>query len=164
HEQPNLFWLNGQPGSGKTTIARTVAARCYELGILGASFFCSRSVADCNNPSMIFTTIAFQLGLFFPPYRDQVSEVLRKDPLLVSSSVSRQFEELILQPLVHLRKSRDATPSFPPCVVLIDALDECQDPKATSAVLSTLLKHADNLSPLRFFITSRPDHHIITSF
>lgn len=159
--QPNLLWLNGQAGTGKTTIARTVASRCHAEGILGASFFCSRSDADCNNPSMIFTTIAFQLGLFFPSFGDRVSEILKKDPLLAFSAVSRQFEELIMQPLTHLR---DRCDDGSPCIVVIDALDECRDPKATSAILSSLLKHADKLPPLRFFITSRPEHHIVTSF
>ncbi|EKM59845.1 uncharacterized protein PHACADRAFT_250592, partial [Phanerochaete carnosa HHB-10118-sp] len=107
---------------------------------------------------MIFTTIAYQLGLFHRPHRDLVAQVLQKDPLIVYSSVTRQFEELILQPLTQLRDS------FPPCVVVIDALDECRDSQVTSAVLSTLLKHAEDLSPLRFFITSRPEQHIVGSF
>ncbi|EKM61750.1 uncharacterized protein PHACADRAFT_204904, partial [Phanerochaete carnosa HHB-10118-sp] len=162
--QSNVFWLNGQPGSGKTTIARTVASRCHAEGILGASFFCSRSDAECNNASLIFTTIAYQLGLLFPSYGDRVSEILKKDPLLAHSAVTRQFEELIIQPLAHLRDLHNDGSPIPPCVVVIDALDECRDPKATSAILSSLLKHADKLSPLRFFVASRPERHIIATF
>ncbi|EKM61727.1 uncharacterized protein PHACADRAFT_135622 [Phanerochaete carnosa HHB-10118-sp] len=164
NHQPSIFWLNGQPGSGKTTIARSVAKRCHDGGILGASFFCSRSDADCNNPSMIFTTIAYQLGLLFPSYSDRVSEILKKDPLLVYAAVTRQFEELIIQPLAHLHDLHNDGSPIPPCIVVIDALDECRGSKATSAILSNLLKHADKLPPLRFFITSRPEHHIVTSF
>ncbi|EKM61843.1 uncharacterized protein PHACADRAFT_85072, partial [Phanerochaete carnosa HHB-10118-sp] len=133
----SVFWLNGQPGSGKTTIARTVASRCHAEGILSASFFCSR---------------------------DRVSEILKKDPLLAHSAVTRQFEELIIQPLAHLRDLHNDGSPIPPCVVVIDALDECRDPKATSAILSSLLKHADKLSPLRFFVTSRPERHIVATF
>ena len=156
-ERP-IFWLNGLAGTGKTTVAYTVAERCHEEHILGASFFCSRSDSDCNNPSMIFTTIAYQLGLFYPPYRELVAEILRKDPLLVYSSVSRQFEELIVRPLESLRDH------FPLCLVVIDALDECRDKNVTSAILSTLLKYAEALLPLRFFVTSRPESHLVTSF
>ncbi|EKM60092.1 uncharacterized protein PHACADRAFT_87077, partial [Phanerochaete carnosa HHB-10118-sp] len=157
-DQYNILWLNGQPGSGKTTLAFTVAQRCRASRTLGANFFCSRSDSDCSNASLVFTTIAYQLGLFYEPYKDLVAEILKKDPQLVYSSVSRQFEELIVQPLTHLRGG------FPPCVIVIDALDECRDPQVTSAVLSTLLKHAEDLSPLRFFVTSRPERHIITRF
>ncbi|EKM49232.1 uncharacterized protein PHACADRAFT_131855, partial [Phanerochaete carnosa HHB-10118-sp] len=156
--QPNILWLNGLPGSGKTTIASSVAQQCHASGTLGASFFCSRSDTDCSNASLIFTTIAYHLGLFYEPFKEQVAEILRKDPRLVYSSVSRQFEELIIRPLKHLRDG------FPSCVVVIDALDECRDPQVTSAVISTLLKHAEDLSPLRFFVTSRPERHIVTRF
>ena len=85
-EQPEIYWLNGLAGTGKTTIAYTVAERCHEEGILGASFFCSRSDSDCNNPSMIFTTIAYQLGLFYPPYR----ELVRSESTRLNSSHERR--------------------------------------------------------------------------
>lgn len=107
---------------------------------------------------MIITTIAYQLGSFYQPHRARVAEILQKDPALAYSGVSRQFDELIVQPLASLRDN------FPPCIVVIDALDECRDPGVTSAILSILLKHADSLYPLRFFLTSRPESHITTSF
>ena len=155
---PNIFWLNGLAGTGKTTVAYTVAEQCHVKGILGASFFCSRSIADCNDPSKIFPTIAYQLGMFYRPYRDHVAEVLHRDPLLVYASISRQIEELIVQPLKLLRDN------FPLCIVVIDALDECKDPAVTSATLSTLLRYEEILFPLRFFVISRPEMHISVSF
>ena len=157
-ERHDIFWLNGLAGTGKTTVAYTVAQRCREEGILGASFFCSRSIANCNDPLKIFPTIAYQLGLFHPPLRALVAEALQRDPLLVYASFTRQFEELILQPLQPLRDS------FPLCNVVIDALDECNSQHATPMFLSALLKHAHMLFPLRFFITSRPELHITASF
>ncbi|EKM60082.1 uncharacterized protein PHACADRAFT_206284 [Phanerochaete carnosa HHB-10118-sp] len=157
-QQRNILWLNGLPGTGKTTLSFSVAKECHRRGILGASFFCSRSDADCSKPSMIFTTIAYRLGLFYEPYKDRVTEILKNDPDLVDSQVSRQFEELIVQPLALLREG------FSPCVVVIDALDECQQPQITSTILSTLLEHADHLSPLRFFVTSRPERDIVATF
>ena len=44
---PRIFWLTGQAGSGKTTIAYTIAKRFEESGnanqdtVLGGNFFCS---------------------------------------------------------------------------------------------------------------------------
>ena len=157
-KKPSIFWLNGLAGTGKTTIAYTVAQNCRDKGVLGASFFCSRSIADCNDPSKIFTTIAYQLGLFYTPLRDRMAEVLQKDPSLVYSSVSRQLEELIVKPLASLRDG------IPLCIVVIDALDECSNPRTTSMALSALLKYAEALFPLLFFVTSRPESHIVTSF
>ena len=159
-DRPKIFWLNGLAGTGKTTVAYTVAQRCRAEGILGASFFCSRSIADCNDPSKIFPTIAYQLGLFHEPLGDLVAEVLRKDPSLLYSSVSRQLEELIVKPLVSLRGN------LPLCIVVIDALDECNDLQASfeSEILSVLLKYTKDLAPLLFFVTSRPEAHIVASF
>jgi len=45
---------------------------------------------------------------------------------------------------------------FPPCLVVIDALDECKDGNATSVILSSLSIFAGRLSPLRFFDLHHP--------
>ena len=156
-ERTNIFWLNGLAGTGKTTIAYTVAQRCHATETLGASFFCSRSIADCNDTSKIIPTIAYQLGIFYKPMGDRVAEILQNDPSLLYSSPSRQFEELIIKPLTSLR-------DIPLCMVIIDALDECSNSSATSMILSTLLKYAKLLSRLRFFVTSRPEPHIAAKF
>ncbi|KAF9790951.1 hypothetical protein BJ322DRAFT_418044 [Thelephora terrestris] len=57
-----VFWLNGVAGTGKSTIAQTVAERIFADGRLGASFFCSRSFEDRSNLKLIFPTLAFQLA------------------------------------------------------------------------------------------------------
>jgi hypothetical protein len=41
-----IFWLSGLAGTGKSTIARTVAGRCHDAKQLGASFFFSRGGGD----------------------------------------------------------------------------------------------------------------------
>ncbi|KAF2396585.1 hypothetical protein EJ06DRAFT_483417 [Trichodelitschia bisporula] len=38
---PSIFWLSGLAGTGKSTVARTVATRCSVEESLGASFFFS---------------------------------------------------------------------------------------------------------------------------
>ena len=39
-----VYWLNGLAGTGKSTIAQTIAERMFANGQLGASFFCSRDL------------------------------------------------------------------------------------------------------------------------
>jgi hypothetical protein len=157
-ENPRIFWINGSAGTGKTTIAYTVAEACRMRGILGASFFCSRDSAECSNPNLIFTTIAYQLGQFFPPFGAGVTQALRSNPDIVYSSVPYQLEELILKPLHGVRKQ------FPACVTILDALDECKDSSATSIILSSLTRHIDQLSLLKILITSRPEQNITSAF
>jgi len=61
-----------------------------------------------------------------------------------------QLEELIINPL-HASKE-----TFRPCIIVIDALDECKDENATSTILLALSVFASRYFPLKFFITSRP--------
>src|SRR4051812_47807960 len=57
-----IFWLNGLAGTGKTTIARTVAKQCFENGRIEASFFFSRGGGDTGHAGKFFTSLALQLA------------------------------------------------------------------------------------------------------
>ena len=157
---PRVFWLNGpgSAGTGKTTVAFTVARNLHKQGKLGASFFCARDNAECRNPKFIFPTIAYQLGQFYPPFGEGLSAVLKADPEVAYSVVPLQLERLIVKPLQGLQGT------MPYCVVVIDALDECQDGGATSIILSSLAQYIEQLMPLKFLIASRPDSHVAGGF
>jgi hypothetical protein len=143
-------------GTGKTTIAYTIAKK-YSA-VLGASFFCSRDDADSSNPKFIFTAIADQLGQFHVPFQQQVDRAYSTDTALKHSSISSQLEGLLVNPL------RAVCDTFPPCIVILDALDECKDDNTTSIILSALSRHIDKLAPLKFIITSRPEPTISRGF
>ncbi|KAF8142775.1 WD40-repeat-containing domain protein [Mycena galopus ATCC 62051] len=159
-QKPCIFWLHGVAGTGKTTIAYTAARYCNNSNprVLGASFFCSRDDANCSDIRLIFTTIAYQLSLYNPDFAEEVSKVLTASPDIGYASVQDQFEELIVNPLRLVRHS------FAPCVIILDALDECKDTATTSTILSALSCHIAELSPLRFLVTSRPENHIKLAF
>jgi hypothetical protein len=153
-----IFWINGSAGTGKTTIAYTIAKACDGKKILGASFFCSCDDASSSNPNLIFTTIAYQLGYFCPSFGDEVARVLKSHPDIGYSDLSYQLEQLIVNPLLAIGES------FPSCIVVIDALDECKDDRTTSLILASLSHHVNQLSPLKILITSRPQQNIVTEF
>lgn len=157
-EMLRIFWINGSAGTGKTTIAFTIAEACRKRGILGASFFCSRDDVECSSPNLIFSTLAYQLGQFFPPFNAKVNHALKSNPDIGYSSVPYQLEELIVKPLREVRNV------FPPCVIVLDAFDECRDSGTTSIILSSLSRHVAELSPFKILLTSRPERNIATAF
>jgi cytidylate kinase len=61
-DEKRIFWLNGMAGTGKSTIARTIARKYHDENYLGASFFFSRGGGDVSHAGKFFTSIAVQLA------------------------------------------------------------------------------------------------------
>ena len=61
----HFLWIFGPAGSGKSTIAQTIAEIYFKYNKLAASFFFSRNVAARNNESMLITTLVYQLARSF---------------------------------------------------------------------------------------------------
>jgi len=150
-----VFWLNGLAGTGKSTIAQTFAEMCFADGKLGASFFCSRDFEERSNLQSIFPTLAFQLAHRFPQFRRELLPVLMENPDVGRETLCSQMEKLIVGPL-QATKIRT--------LIVIDALDECQDKEPASALLSILSRYVDNIPSVKFFITGRPEPRIRSGF
>ena len=154
-DQSPVFWLNGLAGTGKSTIAQTIAERLFAEGSLGASFFCSRDFKDRSDLHSIFPTLAFQLAHKYPDIRSYLVPLLRSNPDIVHESLSNQMQKLIAEPL---QKTGIST------VIVVDALDECKDDEPSSAILSVLGRFVEEMSEVKFFITGRPEPRIKTGF
>jgi len=150
-----VFWLNGLAGTGKSTIAQTIAERAFADGLLGASFFCSRDFEDRSDLHFIFPTLAFQLAHKFPGFRAHLVSLLRSNPDIVDESLYNQMERLVVEPL---RSAEVST------VIVVDALDECKDDEPSSAILSVLGRLVGQIPRVKFFITGRPEPRIKTGF
>ncbi|CAE6381049.1 unnamed protein product, partial [Rhizoctonia solani] len=152
--QPNIFWMNGMAGTGKTTIAYTFAESLKTRGALGGSFFCTRTSDECRDVGRIVPTIAHQLSQYSPSFRSALLQVLEQEPKIRSQSIDSQCERLIKEPLQNTKNQMTKG-----LVVVIDALDECSNTNGVGTILSALFRVAPNL-PIRFFITSRPEPDI----
>jgi hypothetical protein len=150
-----VYWLNGLAGTGKSTIAQTIAERIFADGKLGASFFCSRDFEDRRGLRYIFPTLAFQLAHKYPDFRSNLVPLLQSNPDIVHESLYNQMETLIVEPLSSL----DST-----TVVIIDALDECIDEDPQSAILSVMGRLVEGIPKVKFFITGRPEPRIQSGF
>jgi len=149
-----IFWLNGLAGTGKSTIARTVARRYFDNRRLGASFFFSRGGGDVGHAGKFCTTVAMQLAEHVPILRQHICDAITGNSNITSLSLDDQWRRLVLQPLSKL--SGNSCPSS--YVVVIDALDECNNDNNIRAILH-LLAEARSLRTvrLRVFLTSRPE-------
>lgn len=151
-----IYWLNGLAGTGKSTLAKSIAHYAADQGQLGASFFCSRDEKDRSDVKSIFPTLAFQLAKLFPKFRAELIRVIqdRGDYTLPST----QLQKLIVEPLkttgLHTQ----------PIVIVIDALDECKDEKTSSTILMALSKYIGEVPFLKIFVTSRPEPAVRDAF
>ena len=154
-EDSQIFWLNGLAGTGKTAIAQTFAEISFADGKLGASFFCSRDSGDRSNLQAIFPTLAFQLAYKYPKFREQLVQVLRTNPDVGRESICSQLEKVIIRPFVATGISS---------LIIIDALDECEDKVPTSTLLYALSLYIREIPDVKFLITSRPESRIREGF
>ena len=154
-QDKRVFWLNGLAGTGKSTIAQTFAEMSFADGVLGASFFCSRGYEDRSNLKKIFPTLAFQLAYRYPNFREELLSVLRASPNVGQESLYSQMEKLIVGPF---GKTNIQT------LIIVDALDECQDQEPASALLSILSHFITRIPSVKFFVTGRPEARIRSGF
>jgi hypothetical protein len=149
-----IFWLNGLAGTGKSTIARTIARKYYEQERLGASFFFSRGSGDIGTARKFATSIALQLASRSPLLEKYICESVRQQKDIANQSLADQWRQLVLLPLSRLH-STDCRSLY---LLVVDALDEC-DSDSDIRVIVQLLAEARSLEMvrLRVVLTSRPE-------
>jgi hypothetical protein len=153
-----IFWLRGQAGTGKSTIARTVARSYYDKQRLAASFFFSRGGGDVGHAGKFVTSIAVQLAHNVPALRQHIRAAVAERSDVASESLRDQWRHLILHPLSKLHEPGQY-------IVVVDALDECNNDNDIQLIIH-LLAEARSLERvrLRVFITSRPEVPIRRGF
>jgi hypothetical protein len=156
-----VFWLTGAAGTGKTTIARSIAEMAKGRNLLGATFFFSRTSADRGDFKRVIPTIAYQLAQDLR-LRSRIAAAIDDDNTLSTADVSIQAEKLLLETL------RVPIPDPPSCLLLVvDALDECnKDDNDVHGgdLIPQLLVAVKGVSFVKVFLTSRPGPSIETMF
>ncbi|KAL9613653.1 MAG: hypothetical protein Q9167_001829 [Letrouitia subvulpina] len=154
-----IFWLNGMAGTGKSTIARTIATNLDGTGSLGANFFFSRGVGDLGHAARFVTTLAHQLATKIPLLRPYVCEAITNNASICYQDLRKQWKELIIQPLLN------SASQCPPLTFVIDALDECDD-EANIKLILQLFVESNKFGSVRLemIVTSRPETPIRLGF
>ncbi|KAJ3576058.1 hypothetical protein NP233_g694 [Leucocoprinus birnbaumii] len=157
-----MIWMHGPAGVGKSSIAQTCVEHLSGGSIPCAAYFFS--VNGRQTAGRLFPSIAHQLSLVYPQYRDNLLRRISDDPSLIQDkSLKEQFYHLILEPLRRTRRvgglKRFRIPVF------VDGLDECQDKDAqreiVEIVADSTLRHK---LPLCWAFFSRPEGQIKVAF
>jgi len=160
-KSPAIFWLSGLAGTGKSTIAQTVAKRYHEDRRLAASFFFSRASGEVNHAGNFVTTIAVQLANSIPKLKSKICDAITSRSDIASLSLDDQWQDLVIRPI----KSIQDEDSLSKYVLVVDALDECDDQNNIEIILQHLaeVQSLPGLQ-LRVLLTSRPEAPIQYGF
>ena len=92
----------------------------------------------------------------------RIKKALNEDAAISQRALKDQFKKLVLQPLLGIQQARSHGLAR---VIVIDALDECEQEEDIRAILQLLAKTKDvQPVPLRIVVTSRPELHIRLGF
>ncbi|KAF9452874.1 hypothetical protein P691DRAFT_150724 [Macrolepiota fuliginosa MF-IS2] len=160
----NMLWIHGPAGVGKSAVAQTIAEHCEQNGRLGAAFFFSR-LNRRDEPSRVFITIAFQIAVRNPAYKQIIAEQLAADPSILKKAIQIQFRKLIVEPFSILA-AKDPAMFQHPLVIIIDGLDECNGEEAQCEIIDLINEavRSSPLLPLLWVLCSRPECHLQAIF
>ncbi|KAG9031352.1 hypothetical protein FRB95_002850 [Tulasnella sp. JGI-2019a] len=147
------FTLTGAAGSGKSSIAASIADQQRKLHQLGGRFHFTRDEPARNNGAIL--ALARQLASWQAGrLRPEIASAIEEERDMAHMTPDYQFRKLIQEPL----ESLDIT--SPVLVIVLDALGEW-DPKYAASLLSLIIKGLPKLpSTTKFFITSRAEPHL----
>jgi hypothetical protein len=156
-----VYWLTGVAGTGKTTVAQSVAEIAKKLDILGATFLFSHASEDRRDYRRVIPTLAYQLARD-PRLRPGVVAAVNADNAIAMTSTSIQAQHLLFDVLGRLSSSP------PSCLLIVlDALDECnQDAQKMHGgdLVPILVAGLKTVPFVKVFLTSRPEPSIEAMF
>ena len=163
HGKKHLYWLQGFAGTGKTTIAQTVASNFSDRNRLAASFFFSRDIGgDASQARFFVTSIARQLAKVDSRLRKRISQAVEEDDTIVNQALNEQWRHLVFNPLKDVESNLSSRPSL---IIVIDALDECEDAGKAQSIIHLLAQIRDiKCAGIKVFVTSRPTRPMERSF
>jgi hypothetical protein len=165
----SICCIEGMAGTGKSTLARSIAEHVNDAGHVVMSFFFDRDVEDRKDVNKLAGTLARQLVDVSTVLKRGVSDALKNDHDISNRSPEDQWKRLIIGPLKDVSKSlknpKEHTNSGlqpensrPIVFLVIDALDECSDQGVQ--ILGSVLGSIKSISSVSFrvLITSRFRH------
>ncbi|TFK32110.1 hypothetical protein BDQ12DRAFT_739573 [Crucibulum laeve] len=158
--QYQIMWLQGDPGSGKSAIAYSLAHLESDKSLLGTFFF-SHDDPCCNNERCLFINIALYITRRLHQSRGVITSNIVNDLFIFLRSTREQFQKLVIEPM-QVFSDTNPPDRF---LLIIDGLDECRGDEIQESIVMLL---GDAISsgqlPLRILFTSQPSPHLMAAF
>ncbi|KAJ6540864.1 hypothetical protein DFH09DRAFT_64074 [Mycena vulgaris] len=152
---PQVFWLHGPAGVGKSAVVQDFATQCSSRKAPVASFFFQRTHQSRGNWRGLFPTLAFQLAASFSS-TPAVAQHIMTNQIVFGQNRELQCQQLFVGLIQALPISDTQHP-----VIVIDGFDEFGTPESQAEILKLMLEsiRKENL-PIRLLISSRTDPKI----
>lgn len=166
---PNqVFWLKDSAGTGKSTIAATMAREWQNNRRLAGRFFFSPNVATNQRTVYFCRIVAIDIITNLPRLEPIIEPILLSSP--ENLAFPTQFRRLITEPLKQAEASDGQEweafgtnlEETAPLLLVFDALDNCV-PKDQRILLATLLEELPRVPRVKVLLTSR-DFQSISSY
>ena len=150
-----ILWLSGAAGTGKSSVANSIAEQVHSLGRLGAFFRFNRDVAGPETPGQLFGNLCYQLALFDDQLRTAVLSAIHRGS---GGAMSLRMQAKTL----FVETTKDAQ-IVGPVVVVVDALDESGTDSSTTEpsrekLVRAIIEELPALPPsIKVLITSRDE-------
>ncbi|CAG7561891.1 unnamed protein product [Fusarium equiseti] len=157
----SLFWISGKPGSGKSTLMKTVVdsrsvkkllQRWDPRAEIVSHFFWKIGSKPQNSVKGLLCTLSYQILV---RHRDLLTSIPNFQDLVLSKSSYHDWslgeaKDLLL----HLLNSSDKY-----FCIFIDGLDEVNEEEGSEAILSIVSKLAEQ-QHVKVCVSSRPEHQL----
>jgi len=162
---PNVIWIRGSPGVGKSALAASIGAWLWEQDRRVISFRFDRTQSTTITTDALWRAVALDFARLYPSVRQHILNIVQNDKVPDPSNIDGRFKFLIETPLSTLSDIR--CEELP--VIVIDALDECgglrlnRFEKEDFQSLLHTFRHwiqVNHLKRFKLVITSRPDDRI----
>jgi hypothetical protein len=159
--EKQVYWLTGVAGTGKTTVAQSVARLAIELNMFEMTFFFSHASEERRDYKKVIPTLAYQLARHDGLQSSIVAAVdADKDVGMAATSV--QARKLLFDVLRQLSSHSSSR-----LLIILDALDECKknmNQTHGGDLIPILLTGLKEFPFVKVFMTSRPEPSIETMF
>ena len=143
-----MFCLLDVAGSGKSTVSKEVAEAWVEEKRLVGRFFFSRDTTETMSTRKFCSTVSEAFASLDGDLKPHINKFKEERLDWEKLSLKQQYEGLVADPLRELNR---------PAILIIDALDECND---RIELIETLRDTQPSVPLLRTFITGRPEEDI----